>query len=83
MFLRPREQVLASHRRFEHGQLFFKILNEARAFYENNAVNMNKLKSVLEAPMGCKYLLSRAQKQCLVSYYLEDCDFFKLSNLTA
>lgn len=64
------------------GQFFFKILNAPRAFYENNAVNMNKLKSVLDAPYGGEYKLSRAQKQAIVSYYLENGDFVKLSNLT-
>lgn len=64
------------------GQFFFKILNSPRAFYENNAVFLNKLKSVLNAPYGGEYTLSRAQKQAVVSYYLEDGDFVKLSNLT-
>lgn len=64
------------------GQFFFKILNGPRAFYENNAVFLNKLKAVLTAPYGGEYTLSRAQKQAVVSYYLEDGDFVKLTNLT-
>ncbi|WP_280750938.1 MULTISPECIES: TonB-dependent receptor [unclassified Parabacteroides] len=64
------------------GQFGFKILNGPRAFYENNAVYLNKMKAVLKAPYGGEYTLSRAQKQAIVSYYLEDGDFLKLSNLT-
>ena len=63
-------------------QLGFKILNEARAFYENNTVVYNRLRSVQNAPYGGQYTLSSAQKQTLVSYYLENGDFVKMSNLS-
>lgn len=63
-------------------QLGFQILNEPRAFYENNSIAYNRLKSVEEAPYGGQYTLSSAQSQTLVSYYLEDGDFLKLTNLT-
>lgn len=63
-------------------QLGFKILNEPRAFYENNSIAYNRLKSVEEAPYGGLYTLSSSQPQTFVSYYLEDGDFLKLTNLT-
>jgi TonB-linked SusC/RagA family outer membrane protein len=63
-------------------QLGFKILNEARCFYENNAVAFNRLKSVLDAPYGGQYTLSNQQPQTFVSYYLENGDFVKLTNIT-
>lgn len=63
------------------GQFGFKILNEARAYYENNSINYNRLQSVLEAPYGDRTLAGN-QKQTFVSYYLENGDFLKLTNLT-
>lgn len=63
-------------------QLGFKILNEPRAYYENNSIAYNRLKSVEEAPYGGQYTLSSSQAQTFVSYYLEDGDFLKLTNLT-
>ena len=63
-------------------QLGFKILNEPRAFYENNTVVYNRLRSVQNAPYGGQYTLSSAQKQTLVSYYLENGDFVKMSNMS-
>lgn len=57
------------------GQFGFKILNEPRAYYENNSIAYNRLKSVQKAPYGGQYTLSTAQKQTFVSYYLEDGDF--------
>lgn len=63
-------------------QLGFKILNEPRAFYENNSVNYNRLKTVMNAPYGGEHTLSSAQMQTFVSYYLEDGDFVKLTNMT-
>ncbi|MDE5882466.1 MAG: TonB-dependent receptor [Muribaculaceae bacterium] len=63
------------------GQFGFKILNEARAYYENNSVNYNRLQSVLKAPYGDRTLAGN-QKQTFVSYYLEDGDFLKMTNLT-
>jgi len=63
-------------------QLGFMILNEPRAFYENNSITFNKLRSVLDAPYGSQYTLSSSQKQTIVSYYLEKGDFLKISNIT-
>lgn len=64
------------------GQFGFKILNEARAYYENNSVVYNRLTSVKDSPYGSGYTLSTAQKQTFVSYYLEKGDFVKCTNLT-
>ena len=64
------------------GQFGFKILNEARAYYENNSVAYNRLKSVMKAPYGGDNTLSTAQKQTFVSYYLENGNFLKMSNMT-
>ena len=64
------------------GQFGFKILNEPRAFFENNATPFNKLESVLKAPYGGQYTLAVGQKRTFVSYYLENGDFVKLSNMT-
>lgn len=64
------------------GQFGFKILNEPRAYYENNSIAYNRLKSVQKAPYGGQYTLSTAQKQTFVSYYLEDGDFLKITNIT-
>lgn len=64
------------------GQFGFKILNEARAYYENNAVNYNRLKSAAEAPYGDGNVLKPAQKQTFVSYYLCNGNYLKLSNIT-
>ncbi|MFC0875494.1 SusC/RagA family TonB-linked outer membrane protein [Saccharicrinis sp. FJH2] len=63
-------------------QLGFQILNEPRAFYENNSIAYNRLESVLDAPYGGEYTLSSSQKQTIVSYYLENGDFVKMTNLT-
>lgn len=63
-------------------QLGFQILNEARAFYENNSIAYNRLRSVQDAPYGGTNTLSSSQTQTIVSYYLEDGDFVKLTNLT-
>ena len=63
-------------------QLGFKILNEPRAFYENNSISYNRLKSVEVAPYGGQYTLSSSQPQTLVSYYLENGNYLKLTNLT-
>ena len=64
------------------GQFGFKILNEAKAYYENNAVAYNRMKSAAEAPFGDGNVLSVAQKQTFTSYHLENGDFVKLSNMT-
>lgn len=63
------------------GQFGAKILNEARAYYENNAVNYNRLKSAADKQLG-QNVLSVAQKQTFVSHHLESGDYLKLSNLT-
>ncbi len=63
-------------------QLGFKILNEPRTFYENNSIAYNRLQSVQKAPYGGQYTLSSAQKQTIVSYYLERGDFLKVTNMT-
>lgn len=63
------------------GQFGFKILNEARAYYENNAVVYNRLKSAADKKFGTA-VLSVAQKQTFVDYYLENGNFMKLANLT-
>ena len=64
------------------GQFGFDILNEPRAFYENNSIAYNRLKSVEKAPYGGQNTLSSSQKQTIVSYYMEKGDFVKLTNLT-
>ena len=64
------------------GQFGFDILNEPRAFYENNSIAYNRLKSVENAPYNGQNTLSTAQKQTIVSYYMEKGDFVKLTNLT-
>ena len=64
------------------GQFGFKILNEARAYYQNNSVNYNRLKDAAEAPYGDGNVLAGYQKQTFVSYYLSNGNYFKLSNLT-
>ncbi|MCG6188627.1 TonB-dependent receptor [Maribellus maritimus] len=63
-------------------QLGFKILNEPRAYYENNSIAYNRLRSVLDAPYGGQNILASDQQQTFVSYHLEDGDFVKLTNLT-
>jgi hypothetical protein len=63
-------------------QLGFEIINEPRAFYENNSIAMNRLRSVQDAPYGGEYTLSSAMKQTYVSYYIEKGDYVKLTNMT-
>lgn len=62
------------------GQFGFKIINNQRVFYENNAHAYNKLKSVTDKIGGTR-ALSAAQSQAVTSYYIEDGDYFKLTNL--
>lgn len=64
------------------GQFGFKILNEARAYYQNNAVVYNRLKDAAEAPYSDGHVLANHQKQTFVSYYLSNGNYMKLSNLT-
>jgi TonB-linked SusC/RagA family outer membrane protein len=63
-----------------NGQFGFKIINQQRAFYENNAHAYNKLKSANDAIGGIRPL-SGAQSQVVTSWYIENGDYFKLSTL--
>lgn len=63
------------------GQFGAKILNEARAYYENNAVSYNRLKSASDKQFG-QNVLSVAQKQTFTSYHLESGNYLKLANVT-
>lgn len=63
------------------GALGFKILNEQRMYYENNSIAYNKLRSAADNVYGVRPL-SSAQSQTFVSYYLEDGDYLKMTNLT-
>ncbi len=63
------------------GRFGYKILNEARAYYDNNAVSYNRMKSAAEKKYGTA-VLSVAQKQTFTDYFLENGNFLKLSNLT-
>ncbi len=78
------------------GQFGFKILNAQRAFYENNSIAYNRLKSaakwygavdatgapVMDAETGKQKLvqLSGSMQQGVWSGYIEDGDFIKLSS---
>ena len=64
-----------------NGQFGYKIINQQRVFYENNAHAYNKLKSAADA-IGGNRPLSGAQSQVVTSYYIENGDYFKLSTLT-
>jgi hypothetical protein len=64
------------------GQFGYKILNEARAYYQNNAVTYNRLKDAAVAPYADGNVLKPAQKQTFVSYYLSNGNYLKLANLT-
>ena len=64
-----------------NGQFGYKIINQLRVFYENNAHAYNKLKSAADA-IGGNRPLSGAQSQVVTSYYIEHGDYFKLSSLT-
>lgn len=79
-------------------QFGFKILNEQRAFYENNSIAYNRLKSaanlygavdatgaaVIDATTGTQKMvkLSNSMSQGYWSDHLENGDFVKLSNFT-
>lgn len=80
------------------GQFGFQILNTQRAFYENNSIAYNRLKSaakwygavdasgapVIDATTGKQKLvqLSGSMSQGVWSDYIEDGDFVKLSSAT-
>jgi TonB-linked SusC/RagA family outer membrane protein len=63
------------------GQFGYKIINQQRVFYENNAHAYNKLKSAADAIGGIRSL-SAQQTQVVTSYYIEDGDYLKLTNAT-
>ena len=63
------------------GQFGYKIINQQRVFYENNAHAYNKLKSAADAIGGIRSL-STQQSQVVTSYYIEDGDYLKLTNMT-
>ena len=63
------------------GAFGFKIINNQRVFYANNAHAYNKLREAAEPVAGIR-TLSTAQSQAVTSYYIEDGDYFKMSNLT-
>lgn len=63
------------------GQFGFKIINQQRVFYENNAHAYNKLKSAADAIGGIRPL-SPQQSQTVCSWYIEDGDYLKLTNMT-
>lgn len=62
------------------GAFGFKIVNNQRVFYENNAHAYNKLRAAAEPVMGDRKL-SALQGQAVTSYYVENGDYFKLSNI--
>jgi len=80
------------------GQFGYKILNAQRAFYENNSIAYNRLKSaanwyaavdetgaaVIDAVTGKQTLvqLSSSMQQGVWSDYIEKGDFIKLSSAT-
>lgn len=63
------------------GQFGYKIINQQRVFYENNTHAYNKLKSAADAIGGIRPL-STQQSQVVTSYYIEDGDYLKLTNMT-
>jgi len=63
------------------GQFGFKIINNQRVFYESNAHAYNRLKSAADKIGGIR-ALSSSQSQVVTSYYVENGDYLKLSNLT-
>lgn len=62
------------------GQFGFQILNENRWLYENETYAFNRMKSV-KKPYGGN-TLSVNQTKTFVSYYLENGNFVKISNIT-
>lgn len=64
-----------------NGQFGFKIINQQRVFYENNQQEYNRLKSASKVIGGVRPL-SAQQEQVVTSYYIENGDYFKLSNAT-
>lgn len=62
-------------------QLGHKILNTQRMFYQNNSIAYNRLRSAGDDVYGVRPL-SNSLTQTFVSYYLENGNYVKLSNLT-
>ncbi|MBK5720113.1 TonB-dependent receptor [Dysgonomonas sp. Marseille-P4677] len=62
-------------------QLGHKILNTQRMFYQNNSIAYNRLRSAGDDVYGVRPL-SNSLTQTFVSYYLENGNYLKLSNLT-
>lgn len=63
------------------GQFGFKIINQQRAFFENNNTMYNRLRSAANAIGGIRPLAAQ-QAPVVTSYYIENGDYFKMSNLT-
>lgn len=61
------------------GAMDYQILNFSRMFYENPTIAYNTLDSAYDKVYG-KAVLKDVQR--LVSYYVEDGDFFKIDNIT-
>ncbi len=61
------------------GAFGFQILNFSRMFYENPTISYNVLNSAFDRVYG-KAVLSDVQR--LVSYYVEDGDYWKIDNVT-
>jgi TonB-dependent starch-binding outer membrane protein SusC len=61
------------------GAFGYQILNFSRMFYENPTVDYNVLNSAFDKVYG-KAVLSDVQR--LVSYYVEDGDYWKIDNIT-
>ncbi len=62
------------------GAFGFKIVNNQRVFYANNAHAYNKLREAAEPVAGIRPLAA-GQSQAVTSYYIENGDYFKMSNL--
>ena len=63
------------------GQFGFKIVNQQRVFFENNNTMYNRLRSASDVIGGIRSL-SPQQAAMVNSYYIENGDYFKMSNLT-
>ena len=61
------------------GAFGYQILNFSRMFYENPTIDYNVLNSAFDEVYG-KAVLNDVQR--LVSYYVEDGDYWKIDNVT-
>ena len=61
------------------GAFDYQILNKQRMFYENPTTNYNMLESATDKAYGTAVL---TEPQSYTSYYIEDGDYFKITNLT-